>query len=306
MKPTEIKLSVALVTRNRPESLTRCLESWRSQTVSPFEIVISDDSDEAYQCEIQQLAKQYHCVYISGPKRGLYANRNHSSLACRGTHILSADDDHVHPSDYVEQVLKVIKNDPNRVWIFSERNFDEPEAPLLCPAELGMRGGGCPPENPGNCAAIADGSSVYPRQIFDAGLRYDDTYPFGCLWYLWGHFLVKNNWRISFSDATHIWHHCLRTERERDRQWLQREMECNFYVNFVYNLWLNPSLQGIFWALLGVGRRLILPATIPGYKVKSRLQLTQALRLIYRAWHSRDRYQKRFVKIDSTQALVSQ
>ena len=41
-----IKLSVALVTRNRPDWLRRCLGSWRTQSVQPYEIVISDDSGE--------------------------------------------------------------------------------------------------------------------------------------------------------------------------------------------------------------------------------------------------------------------
>ncbi|MFM6022178.1 MAG: glycosyltransferase family 2 protein, partial [Dolichospermum sp.] len=46
---SNILLSIALVTRNRPESLERCLKSLRSQNVQPFEVVISDDSDIEHQ-----------------------------------------------------------------------------------------------------------------------------------------------------------------------------------------------------------------------------------------------------------------
>ena len=92
-------LSVALVTRNRAASVRRCLESWRRQTVSPDEIVVSDDSDDHLADETARVAAAFGCKYIRGPRKGLYANRNHASLACAGTHILSADDDHTHPPD---------------------------------------------------------------------------------------------------------------------------------------------------------------------------------------------------------------
>jgi len=288
--PSEIKISVALVTCNRPESLERCLKSWRSQTVSPWEIIVSDDSDATYAPQIEAIARQYHCTYTSGPRRGLYANRNHASLSCRGTHILSGDDDHIHPSDYVENVLEVVQSDPQRIWVFTERNFVEPDAPLVCPGELGPKGGGQTPQDPANCAAIADGSSVYPRQVFDSGLRYDDTYPFGNLWYLWGWLLVKNGWRISFSDATFVWHYCIRTERERDRQWLHRELECNLYVLFAYNLWVAPSVKHLLWSCGSLLRRLLLPATIPGYKIEMRLGFSAAARSLYHAWKSGNWY----------------
>jgi glycosyltransferase involved in cell wall biosynthesis len=287
---SKIQLSVALVTRNRPESLERCLKSWRSQTVSPFEIVVSDDSDDPDRPKVRELAQQYDCVYTRGPRRGLYANRNHASLTCQGTHILSGDDDHIHPQDYVEKILAVVSGNPTRVWIFTERNFVEPDAPLICPAELNPRGGGRAPQDPSNCAAIADGSTVYPRQIFDRGLRYDDTYPFGNLWYLWGQVLVRNGWRISFSDATFVWHYCIREERERDRQWLKRELECNLYVVFVYNWWIKPSWKNRLLGLASLFRRVVWLATIPGYKISVRLGVKEAFRTLGRAWNSRDRY----------------
>lgn len=288
--PDKIQLSVALVTRNRPESLERCLQSWRSQTVSPWEIVVSDDSNEEYAAKVKALAQQYDCVYTQGPQRGLYANRNHASLTCRGTHILSGDDDHVHPRDYVENILAVAAADPSRIWVFAERNFVEPDAPLVCPAELNPKGGGRAPQDPENCAAIADGSTVYPRSVFDRGLRYDETYPFGNLWYLWGQVLVRNGWRISFSDATFIWHYCIREERERDRQWLKRELECNFYVSLIYNLWIQPSFANTLWSVAALLRRVLWPDTIPGYRISACLGVPNALRVLNRAWVSRDRY----------------
>lgn len=287
---SQVRLSVALVTRNRPESLERCLKSWRSQTVAPFEIVVSDDSDENYAPKIEDLAKQFNCVYTKGPRRGLYANRNHASLTCRGTHILSGDDDHTHPQDYVERILEVVESDANRVWIFTERNPKFPDTPLICPPELHRSGGGCMPKDPSNCAAIADGSSVYPRQIFDRGLRYDESYFFGSMWYLWGKILVKKGWRISFSDATFVWHHCETDGREYDPNWLRRQIECNTYISFVYSWWLAPSVKNTLWPFVYLLRRMMWKDSLIGYKVSVRLGVSAAFRLLSRAWSSRSLY----------------
>ena len=287
----EIRLSIALVTRNRPESLLRCLKSWRSQTVSPFEIVVSDDSDQTQARQIEELAKQFNCVYTTGPRRGLYANRNHASLTCRGTHILSADDDHTHPQTYVEKILEVVATDPQRVWIFPELNYDDPpNTPLSCPAELHRSGCGCTPQDPSNCSAIADGSSVYPRQIFDRGLRYDETYSFGPLWYLWGKVLRKYGWRISFSDATFLWHYALSENRYSDQKQLKALLECTMYVLFVNALWVSPSIENITWSILFLARRTIFQDTMLGYKVKVRLGVISVFRLLIRAWQAKNQF----------------
>lgn len=91
----DIRISVALVTRNRPESLRRCLTSLRAQDVQPWEVVISDDSDDHESA--LALAKEFGVRHVLGPKRGLYGNRNSSALACEGTHIRTMDDDHTFP-----------------------------------------------------------------------------------------------------------------------------------------------------------------------------------------------------------------
>jgi glycosyltransferase involved in cell wall biosynthesis len=289
-KDSSITLSVALVTRNRVDSLLRCLQSWAAQEVAPFEIVVSDDSDDRTAGQVRQLCERFNCIYTRGPCRGLYANRNHAALACRGSHILTADDDHTHPVDYLKNVLMTVAQDPLRVWIFAERYPFDPESVLTCPPELHRSGSGCSPADPSNCAAIADGSSVYPRQIFDQGLRYDESYGFGGMWYLWGKLLVKRGWRISFSDRTFIWHHLLTDGREYDVQALQQHLECNMYVLFVNAWWINPGLANVFWSYVYLLRHMLLSSSVTLYKIQTRLPLSTAWRLLKRAWQARDKY----------------
>lgn len=286
----ELRISVALVTRNRSEALKRCLESWRSQTVAPFEIVISDDSDEECATQIKELAAQFNCVYVKGPRQGLYANRNNASLYCKGTHILSGDDDHTHPINYIEAILNIVKSNPNQVWIFTERHPSSMDEPLVCPAELTLTNRIRTPPNPFDCAAIADGSSVYPRQIFDQGLRYDEAYPFGNMWYLWGRVLKKNAWKISFSDKTFIWHYALTDGREYDATFLKKQIECNLYVYFVNALWINPSWRAKLWSFYYLIKSFILPSSVIGYRVHTRIDIQQIMRLLRLVFDSKTKY----------------
>jgi glycosyltransferase involved in cell wall biosynthesis len=291
MKSEDIRISVALVTRNRPASLERCLQSWRAQVIPPAEIIVSDDSDELNAPAIAELARRYDGIYTRGPRRGLYANRNHASLACTGTHILSADDDHTHPTDYLKQVLSVVRAHPERVWIFAERSPDALSAPINCPPELHRSGFGCSPRNPDDCAAIADGSSVYPREIFDSGLRYDDSYPFGTMWYLWGRVLVKNKWRISFSDATYVIHHIENGGRETNVSVLHNQMLCVMYVTLVNSLWVNSNPVSVATSFGYLFRRMLRTDSIVGYQVRTRLRLPSVAELMIKVWKARLKYQ---------------
>jgi glycosyltransferase involved in cell wall biosynthesis len=279
-----IRLSIALVTRNRPESLERCLKSLRAQSIQPFEIIVSDDSNDEFVAANKALCLQYDCIYKAGPRRGLYANRNNAALNCAGTHILTADDDHSHPQDYLKEIVSLATQERDRIWIFGERSCNlTPSTPLICPPELDRSGHGGTPADPSNCAAIADGSTVYPRRIFDSGLRYDETYSFGSIWYLWGQVLVKHGWRISFSPATFIYHHEDMAARKQDASALQRQLECMTYVLFVNALWINRSLSNLLWATAYLLRRMIWPDSIVWFEVKTRLDFDAALRIIHRA-----------------------
>src|SRR5437763_6349137 len=121
-----VQLSIALVTRDRPTWLKQCLQSWRAQHVQPFEIVVSDDSDLRLQPEVRQIAGQFGARWIAGPQRGLYANRNHAFRAAKGTHIMSADDDHTHPDGFVRTILAAIESDQEAIWAVSECSPNRP------------------------------------------------------------------------------------------------------------------------------------------------------------------------------------
>jgi glycosyltransferase involved in cell wall biosynthesis len=209
MSVPEIQLSVALVTRNRPDSLNRCLKSLRSQSVQPFEVVVSDDSDPELAFEIEAIAKRWDCDYITGPRRGLYANRNHSASACKGTHIRTMDDDHEFPEHHFEKCMSAIKSDPEAIWIIGEYLPSEKvwEEPHPCPGQLHPRGFSVLPQDTQHCWAIADGASIYPRVIFDSGIRYVESFKFGLAYLEFGSRLHWLGYRIRHLESTYVVHY---------------------------------------------------------------------------------------------------
>lgn len=207
---SDIRLSVALVTRNRPESLERTLKSLRRQSVQPWEIVISDDSDlEAFTAKGQQLAAEYECRYTPGPQGGLYANRNHAALQCQGSHIRTMDDDHEFPSDHLALCMEALHSDSTSVWIIGEflPGEDTTINMPVCPGQLFARGFSVAPKDAQRCWAISDGASIYPRFIFDHGFRYADYYKFGAAYLEFGSLLYWKGLRIRHLEKTYVIHH---------------------------------------------------------------------------------------------------
>ncbi|NEO43481.1 MAG: glycosyltransferase family 2 protein [Moorea sp. SIO4A3] len=205
----DITISVALVTRNRPESLNRCLMSLRSQSIQPFEVVVSDDSDPEFAAETELIVKRWNCQYISGPRRGLYANRNHAALACKGTHIRTMDDDHEFPEKHFEQCMLAIKSDPEAIWIIGEYLPTEKvgQQPHPCPGQLHPRGFSVKPKNTQNCWAISDGASIYPKVIFDSGIRYAEYFKFGYSYLEFGSRLYWLGYSLRHLESTYIIHY---------------------------------------------------------------------------------------------------
>jgi GT2 family glycosyltransferase len=282
------KLSIALVTRNRPQWLERSLASWNAQSIQPFEIIVSDDSEHSSHSENQEIAQRYGARWVIGPHRGLYANRNHAFRQAAGTHIMSADDDHTHPPGFVAVVFNAIESDPEAIWTVTERSPAHPDAPLPEPGEIRSNGTIGPPEDPDHSAAIACGSTSYPRNVFDSALYYDETYPFGGMWYLWGHQLRKAGFRIRYCPKTFVWHH---TESSRSRQndieWLKSQLECNLYVQASHAFHFSRSPSAAVRLFVNSARLVTRGETVINNTCKVRLGIDQiACAFVRAAKHS--------------------
>jgi glycosyltransferase involved in cell wall biosynthesis len=239
----ETRLSVALATRNRPVSLKRTLDSLRQQSAQPWEVIISDDSDDDQMAAVAGIAATYGYRYIRGPRRGLYANRNHVAMACQGTHVRTMDDDHEFPRGHFEECVKAVAADPSAIWIMGEYLAEQINRtiPPECPGQLHPRGFSTAPPNRDDCWALADGATIYPRAVFDAGHRFSEAFPFGAAYLEFGSRLHWLGYRIRQLATTYIIHHYEASNRSFADP--QSEMAAEFFAMFCHSFLYHPSWQ---------------------------------------------------------------
>jgi glycosyltransferase involved in cell wall biosynthesis len=209
MRTSSVRLSVALVTCNRPNLLARGLASLRSQSIQPFEIIVSDDSGGEHAASVRRLAAEYGAIYCAGPCRGLYANRNFAARQCNGTHIRTMDDDHILPLDHLSRCIDAVKSDTGSIWTTGELSYLNGVAFHVTETanQLGPAGVGEEIEDRDNNWGIADGSTIYPRDVFDRGFRMVEDFGFGSSYLEFGAYLYKNGWKSRCIPMTAVDHY---------------------------------------------------------------------------------------------------
>lgn len=238
-----VNISVALVTRNRPESLNRCLESLRAQDTQPYEVIVSDDSDLDRAHETEAVAQKWNCEYISGPRRGLYANRNHAALACKGTHVRTMDDDHILPPGHIELCLRAVESAPNFVWTTGETVFFDGKkvSDYAYAGQLSPDGWACPVKDPKDNWGISDGSTIYPKEIFDSGILMVEEFGYGPSYLEFGAFLYRRGYKSRCIEGALVEHYPIDSALfSRGRS--AKGLESVLFSSICYNLYFEPSL----------------------------------------------------------------
>ena len=237
-----IRLSIALVTRNRPESLDRCLASIRAQNVQPFEVVISDDSNLDRAHETKDVANRWDCRYVAGPRRGLYANRNHVALACEGTHIRTVDDDHLFPANHLELCLEAVRSDPQSIWTTGELTFTGDKydtAPFA--GQLTVDGLAGAVKDINDNWAIADGSTIYPREVFAQGHRMVEWFGYGSSYLEFGAYLYRHDFKSRCIPNALVEHHPTEDSSLLTRSNTKKVIESRIYACICYNVYFRPN-----------------------------------------------------------------
>jgi glycosyltransferase involved in cell wall biosynthesis len=188
------------------ESILISVALVRSQSTQPYEVIVSDDSNLNASSEVQKIVNKWECRYLSGPRRGLYANRNNAAFACKGTHIRTMDDDHEFPEKHFDTVEASVKSDPTGIWILGERGGRPSETSIGLPGELQPRGFTRPARDYDDCFAISDGATIYPREVFD-NHHYLEVFKFGHLYSEFGARLKSMGYRIRLCPNTYVIHH---------------------------------------------------------------------------------------------------
>lgn len=231
-----IRLSIALLTRNRPANLRRCLASLRAQDVKPFEIIVSDDSDDS--SVGLAIAGEFGATYVVGPRHGLYANRNVAALACHGSHIRTMDDDHTLPPGHLRACLEAVERDPNALWTCGEQSYIDEKTNTFTAyaAQLHPTGAACAVEDPNDNWAVADGATIYPREVFERGFRFIEEFGYGSSYLEFGALLYARGWRSRCVPGGFVKHHDEAAAQNR-----RSPLSC-LYASLCYNLHFRPNL----------------------------------------------------------------
>jgi glycosyltransferase involved in cell wall biosynthesis len=234
----DIRVSVALVTRQRPESLRRCLESLRAQEGQPFEVVVSDDSEAAEAGATREVAGRFGCRYVTGPRRGLYANRNAAALACTGTHVRTMDDDHTLPAGHWARCTEAVARDPGAIWTTGEVGFVDGRlhARMERAAQLDPTGLGGPVNDPEDNWAIADGSTIYPAAVFARGLRMVEVFGYGSSYLEFGAFFYRHGFRSRCVPGALVEHHAEAAILGRSNP------ASRLFASWCYNCYFQPDM----------------------------------------------------------------
>jgi glycosyltransferase involved in cell wall biosynthesis len=147
-----VRLSVCIVTFRRPGLLQRCLNciSPSRQTLdsSLYEVIVSDDCPEQSARSVVENSGFAH--WISGPSKGVAANRNNIAKAATGDWIVFVDDDELPQHDWLAVIYAEASTGKWDVIQGRVDAFDCPDsifwyAPIVnlegmtCTANLGIR-----------------------------------------------------------------------------------------------------------------------------------------------------------------------
>jgi GT2 family glycosyltransferase len=177
-----MQFSACITTRNRIQPLNACLSALWNSEVKPFSIIVSDDSsDLAVQQANQQVAQQYPgTTYVTGPQRGVCANRNYAlNLALTSPTDLIAfiDDDICIEPTFIANTLNRYQQIPSHQklhTILSGVHHTEFETNHLC-SKLSFRGYFCPSDVP---EVVNLHAAVFPRSLLEIE-QWDEEIFFG-------------------------------------------------------------------------------------------------------------------------------
>jgi len=107
-----MKITVVIVTRNRSNSLKRCLEALVGQTIQPYEIIVVDSSWDNTKEVVLSFRDRLPVHYIFEKELGRPAARNRGLKRAKGDIVAFTDDDCQPFPDWIEQVMEAHQKYP--------------------------------------------------------------------------------------------------------------------------------------------------------------------------------------------------
>ena len=178
-----MRVSACITTRNRTRELDACLRALWNSHVKPHSVIVSDDSpDYEVQQKNHQIVKEYPgTAYITGPRSGVCANRNHGLKAIPASEtdlVAFIDDDICVEPDFIAAAVARYSQLPleqQNCYILSGVSQDGKGRESV-PTKLSFRGYFCPTDVP---QAVAIHAALFPRSFFEEE-QWDENIFCGC------------------------------------------------------------------------------------------------------------------------------
>jgi GT2 family glycosyltransferase len=238
-------VSTVVLTRDRPESLRRCLGSLRANRYRPLEIVVVDNGSEAARRETRDWLSGWGdeppVKHIECEPDGFAALRQRSYEYARGELIVSIDDDCEAAEDMVERVVERFHSDPDVGMIggcLENVGFSGDER-FKGRGRLGINGRYEPVEDPAAAELFGSANQSVRRRAFDECGGYDPYFTDGMEEADLALSLRAAGWHVVYDPSVNVRHYHV-PQRFRSR-WR------NLHRMRLYLLFKHRRPQGAGW-----------------------------------------------------------
>jgi GT2 family glycosyltransferase len=201
---------------NRPDELSRCLDSVFQNVDKPDEVIVSDDSPNEEPGRTV-VARYPDVIYQSGPRRGLGPNRNACIQRASGSHIIFVDDDVCIPAGFFATARQLIASCEPKT-IITGYQLDHGDYKIV-PHNADFWGlQRVPVRN--EYRAIVINSTIFPKSLFERAL-FDEHVRYGSEELDISQHAVSLGYRITYQDCLYVNHYPSPVNRDKYKQFIE-------------------------------------------------------------------------------------
>jgi hypothetical protein len=148
------------------------------------------------------------------------------------------DDDHTLPPGHLRACREAVERDLHSLWTCGEQSFidEQPHSFTPAAAQLHPSGAAQAVDDLDNNWAIADGATIYPREVFERGFRFVEEFGYGSSYLEFGALLYARGWRSRCVPGAFVEHHDEAAAQNR-----RSPLSC-LYASLCFNLYFRPNL----------------------------------------------------------------
>ena len=239
-------VSTVVLTRDRPDSLRRCLLSLRANGYRPLEIVVVDNGSAAIRGETREwlrtLEGEPAVRHVECVSDGFAALRQRSYDHARGEIVVSIDDDCEAATDLVERVVARFQAQPDLGLLggrLENIGFEGADR-FKGRGRIGLNGRYETVEDPADAEVFGSANQSVRRTAFDAVGGYDPYFRDGMEEADLALALRSGGWKIGYDSTVRVKHF---HQRQRFRSRWRNLHRMRLYLYFKY---LRPRGTGWF------------------------------------------------------------